>query len=125
MTKRQHLGVFLIGSALVAGFGLPLSASELPLPSIGAVVPGAPADGTAAQSAPRATKPAHTVSVVTKRSVSLHRMHRASAIAASAPPRLPVPVVQPELIEIASSAAQPNLACRIGCFGPLVFGVTY
>jgi hypothetical protein len=125
MTNRQRLGIFLVSSALVGGFSPPLLAYELPLPPIGTIVPAAPTHGNSAQSAPQAAKPAHTVSVVTKRSVSLHRIHRATAVATSAPPRLPVPMIQPELIEIASSAPQPNSACRIGCFGPLVLGVTY
>jgi len=126
MINRQRLGLLLTTSALIGSFGLPLSAGELPLPPVGATVPAIQAPSKALQITGSTSKPARPVSAKAE-TVLRHRSHRVTAIALSVPQPLPPPrlTVQPELVEIASSAPQASLLCRLWCSGPLVFGVTY
>jgi len=128
MMNRQRLGLLLMTSALIGSFGLPLKASELPLPPVGTVVPAVHTSGKPAQSTPRADRSARTAAMVRTASFR-HRIHRVTAIALSPPPIQPVQptrtIAQPALVEIASTAPQPSLTCRLWCSGPLVLGVTY
>jgi hypothetical protein len=133
MINRQRFGIFLLTSALVGGFMLPVAAAEFtPAPGTAAPAAAAPAP-VAASPAPIAAAPAPIVATPTRAPASVaapakvaravpttHAKHKIIARI-----RPPSELVQPrpQEYEVASTASA-NVQCRI-CGYPVIFGIAY